>query len=136
MHLAEAILQDHGIAILDDYFHPSWPDVSTGVARYALDPGTRLRPFAITSGKVYFARPEWHAFFRGAVRARHQLLFEKDSRMFGCEVDIYGTQPRTFSPWSLLKQRMRAAPTGAAFRRTRKRLKHLIQDALSPPHSN
>jgi hypothetical protein len=114
MRLAEAVLQEHGIVILDDYFHPSWPDVSTGTARYALDPSTRLRPFAITSGKVYFARPEWHAFYRDAIRARQQLLFEKDSRMFGCEVDIYGTQPRTFSPWQILKRRMRATPIGAS----------------------
>ena len=53
MRLAEAVLQDHGIVILDDYFHPSWPDVSTGTARYALDPSTRLRPLAITSGKLF-----------------------------------------------------------------------------------
>ena len=55
--------------------------------------------------------------------------------MFGCEVDIYGTQPRTFSPWQILKKRMRATPIGASVRRTRKRLKRLVQGASSPQSS-
>jgi hypothetical protein len=56
LRLADAVLHDQGVAILDDCFNEHWPDVVSGTARYLLDPATRLRPFAITPNKLYLAR--------------------------------------------------------------------------------
>ncbi|MGI8853311.1 MAG: class I SAM-dependent methyltransferase [Methyloceanibacter sp.] len=39
LRLADALLIEGGVCILDDYFNPMWPDVSSGAARYFLSPG-------------------------------------------------------------------------------------------------
>ena len=89
LKLAEAVLSDGGVAILDDYFNPHWPDVSTGTARYCLDVATSLRPFAITPNKVMLARPRHHETLLSALLARHEARLVRRNRMFGHEVSIF-----------------------------------------------
>lgn len=81
--LAEAVLAPGGVAILDDYFNVEWPDVSTGMARYCLDPATALRPFAISPSKVFLARPDWHERLLEALVARQPDARLRWQRMFG-----------------------------------------------------
>lgn len=100
--LIESVLAPKGVVILDDYFNEYWPDVASGVARYLLDPGARLRPFAITPNKTYFTFAGDVPFYRGALRGLCGYHYEKTARIFGCDVDIYGTQAFTFS----LKKRL------------------------------
>lgn len=45
LRLIEATLTDDGVIVLDDYFNPEWPGVSTGVAEYLLCGEGALRPF-------------------------------------------------------------------------------------------
>ena len=92
LRLAEAVLDVHGVAVLDDQFNEQWPDVSTGFASYCFDPDSKLRPFAISPNKVYLARPEMHAFYRGAMEELEDL--SKRSTTYRCEVDLYGFGPR------------------------------------------
>lgn len=123
--LIQSVLAPKGVVILDDNFNEFWPDVASGVARYLFDGSARLRPFAITPNKTYFALIEDIGFYRRALRSRNAYYFEKTARMFGCDVDIFGTQPYTFS----LKRRAiewvrntPAAPYAKALRATARRL--------------
>lgn len=125
LSLIQSVLAPKGVVILDDNFNEFWPDVSSGVAQYLFDPAARLRPFAITPNKTYFARIEDLGFYRRALRGRNAYHFEKTARMFGCDVDIFGTQSYTFS----LKRRAiewvrntPAAPYAKALRATARRL--------------
>lgn len=87
--LAEAILHPYGVAVVDDYFNPCWPDVSTGVAKYLSSPGSNLRPFAISASKVYLCAPTYATFYQSEIR-KH-FARSKQSQMFGHAVDLYGT---------------------------------------------
>lgn len=85
--LAEAVLQDWGIAVVDDYFNQWWPGVSTGVAKYLENPDSKLRPFAISPNKVYLCTPQNATFYRNEIQ-RH-FPRRAESRMFGSTVDLY-----------------------------------------------
>ncbi len=91
--LVEGILQERGMVVIDDCFNEDWPDVSIGVAKYMFDPATRLRPFAISPGKLYLARSDDHAFYRQATKERSGAIFLKTARMFGFEVEIFTKPP-------------------------------------------
>lgn len=90
LRLCEGALSPKGIVILDDYFNQHWPDVSTGVARYLLSPAAKLRPFAISPNKLYLTRSENKEFYRTRLELFRKIGFDKSSRMFGDEVQIYG----------------------------------------------
>jgi len=90
IRLSEASTIDDAIVIVDDYFNPTWPDVSAGVAEYVFDPGSTLRPFAISPNKLYLARPHCHARYRLTLREEVPRFYQKTSAMYGHDVDIYG----------------------------------------------
>ena len=93
LRLAEAVLTEDGVAILDDFFNQSWPGVAAGAAQYFIDPAAKLRPFAVSPNKLYLAAPTCHGFYRSALMRAQELHFEKTACMFGCEVDVFGCQP-------------------------------------------
>jgi hypothetical protein len=94
--LIDEILAEHGVAILDDYFNPEWPDVSIGTAQYLPDMNSRLRPFAISPNKTYCCRAGYSSFYRERIAAGGVLGNPRRSRLFDCDVDIYRTPP--FAP--------------------------------------
>jgi len=89
LRLAERVLTDSGVAIIDDYFNESWPGVASGVARYLYRWGSKLKPFMFSPNKIYFARAGFHAMYRDKMRARHNGALYKQSKMFGYEIDIF-----------------------------------------------
>ncbi|MGH6683330.1 MAG: class I SAM-dependent methyltransferase [Pseudolabrys sp.] len=93
LRLAEAVLTQDGVAILDDFFNQSWPGVAAGAAQYFFDPAGRLRPFAISPNKLYLAAPACHGFYRSTLMRTEEKHFDKTARMFGREVDVFGCQP-------------------------------------------
>ena len=108
--LMENVLSDRGIVIIDDYFNQHWPDVSTGAAKYLASPRSTLRPFAISPNKVYLTAPENGPFYRNEIRK--QFLPDKESVMFGAEVDIYGVrQPKQTLAW-FAKERLKQSVIG------------------------
>lgn len=123
LRLADDILDDCGVAILDDYFNQSWPDVSVGAARFLADDSTRLRPFAITPNKLYMARPEFHAAYDAALRRSQQDYLEKNGRMFGWPVGIFGVEPRTHRLTRRIKVWAKGGPAGPYLLRARNRLR-------------
>jgi hypothetical protein len=90
LHLSEGALSAEGIVIVDDCFNESWPDVVTGVARYLLDSGARLRPFAISPNKLYLTWPAAKELYRARLGSLRQYKPDKRSRMFSEDIEIYG----------------------------------------------
>ena len=95
MQISEASTIDHGLVVVDDYFNPSWPDVSAGVAQYIFHRGSTLRPFAISPNKLYLARSHCHERYRSALRERVGRYYLKTSAMYDHQVDIYGYDQAT-----------------------------------------
>jgi len=91
--LAQAITVSKAVVVLDDYFNPSWPDVSTGAARYLLDMRSELRPFAITPNKLFLSRTPHTQTYREQLLRDFSAFFEKSSRMYGEPVNIYQYTP-------------------------------------------
>jgi hypothetical protein len=109
-----AVAADHGIIIiiLDDFFNAYWPDVSTGTARYLLDAKTTMRPFAISPNKVYLAPRAFHHIYQSELRLSQEDFYEKNSRMFGHEVVIFGVDPVTFQMTHRIKKSIRKSAVG------------------------
>lgn len=92
LKLADASLRDDGIVILDDFFNEFWPNVSLGSIDYFNDPASRLKPFAITPGKMYLCSPQWSSFYRDNWRKRFAPWeFDKEVEMLGSPVLLMGT---------------------------------------------
>jgi Methyltransferase domain len=121
--LAERCLSDNGVVILDDYFNPSWPDVSTGAARYFLEAGSGLRPFAITPNKLYLARPSSHVLYHAGLLKLEHSFHEKESRMFGSSVAVFGVDPATHALPKAAKRWVRSSVFGPRLVQARQRLR-------------
>jgi hypothetical protein len=89
LSLAEAVLAENGVIILDDFSNHHWPSVAAGAARFFLDGATRARPFATSPNKMYIALPDHHAEYRKALHASQAAHFYRSCSMFGHQVDIY-----------------------------------------------
>ena len=114
LRLAEAVLTEDGVAVLDDFFNQSWPGVAAGAARYFLDPAAKLRPFAISPNKLYLAPPARHGFYRRALMRAQEMRFDKTVRMFDCEVDVFGCQP--MSGGARIRNTLRMSRLGTSVR--------------------
>jgi hypothetical protein len=110
MALMEEILTDRGVVVLDDYFNEYWPEVSSGVQRYIRSGNSRLRPFAITPGKVYLAPAQSVSTYRDEMRRSQAYYYEKTSKLLGFEVDIFGMLDFTFSFKKRLIEFVKATP--------------------------
>jgi hypothetical protein len=118
--LAESCLQDAGVAILDDYFNPRWPDVSTGAAAYFAN-GGRLRPFAISPNKLYLADPNCHALYHRELRSAEHDYLEAEASMFGARVLIFGVEPETWSARRRFRRWVKSTAWGASLAGARQR---------------
>lgn len=110
--LAEAVLQDCGIVIIDDYFNPCWPDVSTGVAKYLARSDSKLRPFAVSPNKIYLCHPECAALYRSEIQ-RH-FKRNKEGQMFGSAVDLFAARSPNDaqSVAAILRERLKESSIG------------------------
>lgn len=61
LRLAEACLAPGGVVLLDDLFHPHWPEVTEAALLHLRDPASRLAPLAICGAKLFLVRREDHA---------------------------------------------------------------------------
>ena len=52
--IAEKLLANGGVLILDDLFNMNWPGVHEGTARFFQSPERKLAPFLIVTNKVFF----------------------------------------------------------------------------------
>jgi hypothetical protein len=116
IQISEASTLDHGLVVVDDYFNPSWPDVSAGVAQYIFHRGSTLRPFAISPNKLYLARSHCHERYRTALKERVARYHLKTSTMYDHDVDIYGYDQSTSWRRRLINY-VKKTPIGAPIHR-------------------
>jgi hypothetical protein len=118
LKLADASLREDGVVILDDFFNESWPEVCVGSIDYFNDAASRLKPFALTPGKMYLCTPQWSNFYRENLRQRFATWeFDKEVEMFGSPVQLMGIAPL----W--LKYPAHTTAFGRAVRRAKEAMK-------------
>lgn len=111
LRLAEAVLVADGIVVLDDILNPHWLGVLTGLRDY-LGGGGSLRPFAMSSNKLYLAAeaaaPGYAAHLRDTMA---DLLGKRDVEFLDAAIDVYGmgSPRRRRSTAAVAEQRARAA---------------------------
>lgn len=105
LQIGEAVSEPYGVVVIDDYFNEFFPEVSVGVHTY-LAKG-RLRPFAITPGKLYLADPAFTDGYRRWLRERWAKRFEKTCVMLDSEVDLFGVRYSSYPIW---KRALRDSP--------------------------
>jgi hypothetical protein len=88
MALADAVLADGGIVILDDFFNEAWPGVSEGASRYLASPQSRLVPVGIGGNKFIFARNGSADRYRVALRNLPKSYFCTTQHAFGADVVV------------------------------------------------
>jgi hypothetical protein len=93
--LAESVVIDDGIVILDDCFNEYWPEVSAAVAKYLYGTG-RLVPFAITPGKVMLCYPKMTTTYARALATSFPGDEDKAAHLYGHPVTLFGFKHVTF----------------------------------------
>ncbi|MBX9700946.1 MAG: class I SAM-dependent methyltransferase [Acetobacteraceae bacterium] len=76
LRLAEACLAPGGVILLDDIFHPHWPEVTEAALLHLRDPASRLAPLALCAGKLFLVRREDHAGWLERLDARMRQYAE------------------------------------------------------------
>ena len=123
--IADEGLADQGVAILDDYFNPEFPEVSQGVCRHLLVDGGKLVPFAIGDNKILFARPgAGDAYRRMLQEAVPGKYFVRTTEMFGQTVAVFRTRRRLMHVvrQSDMARRLRDHPLGRMLKPVVRRL--------------
>jgi hypothetical protein len=93
LRLADAVLAERGVVILDDFFNELWPEVAIGAMTFLRSSGARLQPFAISPGKVYLCRPGQQAFFHEALgRQVSRRYVDKEAQMLDSPVMVLGVK--------------------------------------------
>lgn len=96
MGLAESLLLDDGILVLDDMYTERWPAVAAGAFRSMLESNHRLRPFAISPNKTYFCKSgAAAATYRDKLAAAYPELRRGEATIFGSNVVILGRRTMT-----------------------------------------
>ena len=91
LRLAEELLLNEGVLILDDLFNERWPAVAAGTYRFLLESGGALRPFAISPNKTYFCKsPAAAKRYRSTLATRFPELRIAEATVLGSDVLILG----------------------------------------------
>ncbi|MGC8477725.1 MAG: class I SAM-dependent methyltransferase [Acetobacteraceae bacterium] len=120
LRLSQAVMGPGCVVALDDFFNEDWPDVSTGATRFLLEPGTRLRPFAVTPNKVFLTDPGVADAYRNRVREHYGFRAFKTSRMFGYDVDVFHGYPPAPPLPLYMRERLRASRIGPSLLRLKR----------------
>lgn len=91
LRLAESVLVDGGVAVVDDILNDHWLGVVSGVARYLLSEHS-LVPFAVGSNKLLLTTSDEHAasYRRHLAVTKPELLGKRNVPFFDDTVDVYG----------------------------------------------
>lgn len=74
--LAEACLAPGGVMLLDDVFHPHWPEVTEAAVQFLRRPECLVVPLALTGAKLFLVRREDHAAWLARLDARVERYAE------------------------------------------------------------
>jgi len=97
LRLAETVVVDGGIVIVDDILNEHWLGVISGVARFLLSEHS-LVPFALGANKLMLTTSESHAagYRRHLAATKPDLLGKRDVPLFDHVVDVYSKGSRRF----------------------------------------
>lgn len=73
--VAQDLITNGGIVMVDDFFQPDWPGVTEGVARYYSTANTKLAPLCIAGGKLFMTTFSYHT--RYLQNIRNQFLGDR-----------------------------------------------------------
>lgn len=93
LRLADAVLTDDGVVIVDDCFNEFWPEVSTALFKFLMSGDSTLTPFAITPGKILLARQAAVARYSEWIASAFPQRVNKSSMVFGRPVKVVGIAP-------------------------------------------
>jgi len=123
LNLAQSVLCKGGILVLDDFFNEYWPEVAIGTIKFLTSSASRLQPFAITPGKIYFAAAndcdDLRTLIRQIIPPRY---YDKTCDMLGSEVHIYGSAYSRASSWHRLRALAAETKLGVLLRRVKRRV--------------
>ena len=133
LNLAQSVLCDGGILVLDDFFNEYWPEVAIGTMKFLTSSASRLEPFAITPGKTYFAAAhdcnDLRALIGQIIPARY---YDKTCNILGSEVHIYGSADSRASSWRQLRAAAAETELGVMLRRAKRRLIRPRSHSIQP----
>jgi hypothetical protein len=110
LSLADNVIIDHGIIIIDDYFDQSFPGVSEGVNKYLLNYAS-LQPLAIFFNKMMLVKKGSYDFYREALYGYSFYNILNSRGYMISERDFYGVPAMTirrYSPAQLFLKRSAA----------------------------
>lgn len=97
MELADDVLADEGVIILDDYFNAEWPGVSEGALRFFTGHAHALVPFAIGQNKVFASRPAFSSRYGEYLVANTKKgCFCKYAEFLGRDVPVFKDPRRLY----------------------------------------
>lgn len=68
LKLAESVLAERGVIVLDDYCRTEWPEVTEGYALWRAQTSSDVVPFACGSNKLYLCRKAHASAYRAALK--------------------------------------------------------------------
>lgn len=87
LHVANRLVANEGVVILDDFLHYHWPGVTEGVGRF-LNMAPTLVPFAMGFNKLFFCKVSWqHHYFQ---HFANMYLKSKIVTVYGHQVVVLG----------------------------------------------
>jgi hypothetical protein len=111
LRLADAVLSDEGVLIVDDFFNHGWPEVSVAVAKFLMAGDAGLVPYAITPSKVFLCRPAMQGLYIGFLERHFGQRLDKRARFFDHDIAMLGSKS-----WSW-KARFARTPLGGVVKR-------------------
>jgi len=93
------LMAPHGVLVLDDYFDPNWPGVSTAMTEFCLsDQGRNFRPFASSKSKMYLCRREWVDIYQKSIIESEVIAH------LALELVLDGSVLRCYTNWPVSKE--------------------------------
>lgn len=85
--IAQDLIANGGIVVVDDYFQQDWPTVTEGVARYFASSNARLAPLCIAGSKLFLTTFSYHARYMEGLRS---ALLENRPKSFAKPITVHG----------------------------------------------
>lgn len=91
--VAQDLIVNGGLVIVDDYFHQDWPSVTEGVARYFWEVNAKLAPLCLVGGKLFMTTFSYHERYLARLRS---ALIDPRPKSFAKYVTIHGYKAVSF----------------------------------------